>query len=182
MSTDTAAMKEEEVFPARYDTVIAPALARFMSDREVHDIVPLSHFYPDHVGPAAELAMLVKIEGTRTDVRYVHIGARLISLLGNDHTGKLMSAVMPKAVAADAMSSYRRAALMKEPVLEKRHLLFKGFIPITYQRAMFPLSENGRKVTHVLVYFVPEHWWAKHRYQLREPAVSDAGVAGREQY
>ncbi|MEM6903525.1 MAG: hypothetical protein AAF556_09850 [Pseudomonadota bacterium] len=147
--------------------VIQPALDRFNAARDSDGVVPLSTFPRASLGPAGAYALLAKVEGVRTDIRYEWIGDQLSRLYGHDASGARITTQLPKRFADDALSSYRRAAITKDPIIERRTLKLKGFIPYGYWRAMFPLSESGPKISHILVYVLPDLWWLNSRRDLR---------------
>jgi len=159
--------KPYDGFKPSEKTIITPVLEKFEAIKAEQGFVPLLAFYPDNMGIGSDYCVLVEVIGTRIDVRYLYVGWKLQHVYGYDLTGERISLSLPKSFADDAMASYRRTALTREAQLEKRKIFFKGFIPFRYQRLLLPLSDDGKKVTHVLVYIVPMMWWIRSRNDLK---------------
>ena len=151
--------------------LITPALKRFEASRDNNGVVPLSAFERSTLSAAADFALLVRFEGQRTNIRYEWIGHRLPRIYGYDVVGDQITTQLPRKLADDALKSYRQAATTNEPVVERRHLRIKGFIPYGYWRAMLPLAEDEQEISHALVYVVPDLWWITSRRYLREDAI-----------
>lgn len=155
-----------DAFRPSEKSIILPALERFEAFQAKHDLVPLWAFYPDDLGKGSDYALLVEMVGVRIDVRYQYVGWKLQHVYGQDATGLRATTALPKSYADDAMASYRRAVLTRQPQLEYRKISAKGWMPFRYRRLMLPLSEDGSKITHVLVYILPTMWWIRSRYDL----------------
>jgi hypothetical protein len=150
-----------------YDTVIQPALERFNSAQSQQRCVALSSFYPADLGAAADYALLVQADPALVDFRYLYVGNWLVRMFDADPTGQLVADTLPDQQAQDALCSYSEAVTGGEPLIEQRRLVFSRFVPFGYFRLMLPMSDNGRDINHVLVYVVPNLWWARNRSDLR---------------
>ena len=155
-------------FKPTYDSIIAPALTLFEAEAEQQRFVPLEMFYPDTNNAVDDYRVLVEAEDGLLDFRYVHVGDWAKRMVGAEAEGRVITDVIPTDEAQDALFSYSHVVMQNEPVVEERRLLFRGFIPFRYHRAMLPLSADGQAVTHVMVYVAPGPWWAQKPHDLKQ--------------
>ena len=155
-------------FKPTYDSIIAPAVAMFEAETAQQRYVPLAQFYPGAGGPVDDYTVLVEAEDGLLDFRYIHVGNWARRMVGEAAEGRLVTDVIPAAEAQDALFSYSHVVIKNEPVIEERRLMFRGFVPFRYHRAMLPLSADGGAVTHVLVYVAPGLWWAQKPLDLKQ--------------
>jgi CheY-like chemotaxis protein len=105
-------------------------------------------------GSRHSFTVAVEPEGDQLAFRYLRVGSALEARLGRELTGTRTASARGGAhddeLLGSLEGSYRRCARMLGPSYEYGNYDFGDGEPVTFERIILPLSDDGQRVTHLL--------------------------------
>ena len=102
----------------------------------------------------SSFTVAVDVVGDTVAFRYLRVGSSLIARLGRSLEGTLATDERPNAehdeVLGSLDSAYRRSARTFAPSYEYAHYDFGDGTPVTFERLLLPVSDDGSHVTHLV--------------------------------
>jgi hypothetical protein len=129
-----------------YDYWNAKRRGRPMPTRQ--DIDPLE------LRPLLPHIALIEVEQNPRRYRYRLVGTQLVSILGQDVTGKYLDQ-MPPLFRRFATNAYAELMARKAPTYAVYDTHIPMFRAVRYKRLMLPLSPDGDRITMVVAGFFP---------------------------
>ena len=115
-----------------------------------------SDFDPTHLPAHLPGIILVEAEGLDSNgtgiFRYRVVGSDEVANRGFDPTGKLVQEGYFSSSQEDAIASYEAVRKNRSFLYEPIEFVSKDGIPVDEFSILLPLSEDGKNVSHILVY------------------------------